>query len=95
MFGDGGTSTQANPTHTYQADGQYTAHLTVSDGENSTVSDGITIRVGNPPNATILTPADGHLFQAGETINYSGERNRSRRRFAAGERILVDDLVSA
>ena len=72
-FGDGGTSTQANPTHTYQADGQYTAHLTVSDGENSTVSGGITIRVGNPPNATILTPADGHLFQAGETINYSGD----------------------
>src|SRR5262245_42129304 len=29
-FGDGGTSTQANPTHTYTAPGQYIARLTVS-----------------------------------------------------------------
>ena len=71
-FGDGGTSTQANPTHTYQTDGQYTARVTVSDGGNSAVSNDVTIRVGNPPDATILTPADGHLFQAGETIDYSG-----------------------
>ena len=71
-FGDGGTSTQANPTHTYQTAGQYTARLTVSDGASSTVSSEVTIRVGSPPTATILTPEDGHLFQAGDLVTYSG-----------------------
>jgi PKD repeat protein len=34
-FGDGTTSTAANPAHTYAAIGNYTARLTVSDGTNS------------------------------------------------------------
>jgi PKD repeat protein len=32
-FGDGGTSTQQNPTHTYIQDGVYTVSLTVSEGD--------------------------------------------------------------
>ncbi|HZM41677.1 MAG TPA: PQQ-dependent sugar dehydrogenase, partial [Acidimicrobiales bacterium] len=71
-FGDGGTSTQANPTHTYQAPGQYVARLTVSDGTSTAVSSVLTIRVGTPPTATILTPATGALFRAGDVITYSG-----------------------
>ena len=71
-FGDGGTSTQANPTHTYTAPGQYTARLTVSDGTNTAVSNDLTIRVGTPPVATILTPTTGALFRAGDAITYSG-----------------------
>ena len=47
-FGDGTTSTAANPTHTYAQAGQYTARLTVSDGVNSTLSTPITISVGQP-----------------------------------------------
>ena len=31
-FGDGGTSTQQNPTHVYTAEGSYTVSLTVSNG---------------------------------------------------------------
>jgi hypothetical protein len=34
-FGDGGTSTDQNPSHTYLANGSYTVSLTSSDGVNS------------------------------------------------------------
>jgi PKD repeat protein len=71
-FGDGGTSTRANPTHTYQAPGQYIARLTVSDGTSTAVSSNLTIRVGTPPTPTILTSATGTLFQAGDAITFSG-----------------------
>lgn len=43
VFGDGGTSTLANPTRTYSAAGTYKARLTVSDGTNTTTSSDITI----------------------------------------------------
>jgi PKD repeat protein len=35
-FGDGGTSTQQNPSHTYAAPGTYSAKVTVSDGKGGT-----------------------------------------------------------
>lgn len=72
-FGDGATSTAANPTHTYTQAGQYTARLSVSDGVNSTPSTPITISAGNRPTATILSPADGNVFQAGDLISFSGD----------------------
>ena len=72
-FGDGQTSTQANPTHTYQQQGSYSARLSVSDGTNTTLSAPITITVGSPPTASILTPSDGATFQAGDVISYSGD----------------------
>jgi glucose/arabinose dehydrogenase/PKD repeat protein len=71
-FGDGGASTQANPSHTYQSPGSYVARLTVSDGVNSSVSNSVPIAVGSPPTATILTPTNGILFRAGDAIGYSG-----------------------
>ena len=71
-FGDGSSSTAANPTHTYQAAGAYIARLTVSDGVNTAFSSDVSITVGRPPTATILTPVDGRPFRAGDSINYSG-----------------------
>ncbi len=71
-FGDGGTSTLANPQHTYQAAGLYTARLSVSDGVNSSLSGDLSITVGNPPTASILAPTDGSTFRAGDVINFSG-----------------------
>jgi PKD repeat protein len=49
-FGDGGTSTSANPTHTYQMDGVYGAQLKVSDGTNTTASTVLstTVKLGPP-----------------------------------------------
>ena len=44
-FGDGSTSTEQNPSHTYQKDGEYTATLTVTDQKNNTGNDEIDIFV--------------------------------------------------
>lgn len=71
-FGDNTSSTAANPTHTYTANGMYTARLEVSDGVNTALSSALTITVGTPPTAEILTPANGSLFRAGDVIQYSG-----------------------
>jgi glucose/arabinose dehydrogenase len=74
-FGDGGTSTAANPSHTYTQAGSYTARLTVSDGTNSALSPTITITAGAKPTAAILSPQDGALFKAGDVISFSGDAN--------------------
>jgi glucose/arabinose dehydrogenase len=71
-FGDGTSSTDANPTHTYTRSGRYTARLSVSDGVNVSLSQPLSVTAGNPPTATILSPASGSTFQAGDTISFSG-----------------------
>ena len=72
-FGDGQTSTAANPQHTYVNAGQYQARLTVSDGVNQTISPPISISAGNKPVITNLTttPANNGTFRAGDVITYS------------------------
>lgn len=71
-FGDGSSSTAANPSHTYPNAGVYQARLTVSDGVNSTLSSPMDISAGQGPTATISSPIDGAQFQAGDVISYSG-----------------------
>jgi len=74
-FGDGGTATQQNPTHVYNASGTYTARLTVTELTSpfaSRTAD-VVITVGNePPLATIATPANGTRYKIGDVISYSG-----------------------
>ncbi len=72
-FGDGGTSTAANPTHTYTQPGQYSVRLTVSDGVNTTNSPPLTVNAGAPPTATILAPTEGAIFVAGDVITFAGD----------------------
>jgi len=52
-FGDGGTSNQQNPTHTYNTPGTYTVRLTAIDSNTCNIVDdtAITIRVSAPPTA--------------------------------------------
>ena len=72
-FGDGGTSTAANPSHTYNSNGQYTVRLTVTDGAGTatTVTTPAPISVGNKaPTVKIEVPLDGGLFEWGDRVHY-------------------------
>ena len=70
-FGDGTTSTDANPTKTYDAKGVYSARLTVSAGGDQARSQPIVIQVGIPPELTVSAPVEGQLYRAGDTITYN------------------------
>jgi PKD repeat protein len=48
-FNDGGTSSEANPTHTYPVAGTYIASLAVSDSLGATVGATATVTVSIPP----------------------------------------------
>jgi glucose/arabinose dehydrogenase len=70
-FGDGSTSTEENPTKTYDAKGVYTARLTVSAAGDQTHAQPIVIQVGLPPELTVSAPTEGQLYRAGDTITYN------------------------
>jgi glucose/arabinose dehydrogenase len=73
-FGDGATSTQANPSHTYVVSGvqTFTATLTVT-ASGSSASDSVTITVGStPPTPVISSPPDGAPVAVGDTITFTG-----------------------
>lgn len=65
VFGDGGTSTSQNPTHTYASSGSFTATLTVTDNSGGQATDQATVTVtggggGNqPPVANAGGPYSG------------------------------------
>ncbi|MFI5874455.1 PQQ-dependent sugar dehydrogenase [Streptomyces sp. NPDC051445] len=70
-FGDGGTSTAADPTHRYRKNGTYTATLTAEDGSGRTGSASVQIVVGNTaPKVVLETPGDGQLFSFGDAIPF-------------------------
>ncbi|WTN17713.1 PQQ-dependent sugar dehydrogenase [Streptomyces canus] len=70
-FGDGGTSTAANPTHKYTKNGTYTATLTAKDASGRTGSASVQIVVGNTaPKVTLELPQDGQLFSFGDAIPF-------------------------
>jgi glucose/arabinose dehydrogenase len=69
-FGDGTSSTAANPSKTYNQTGSYTARLTLNDGRGRTASATVAINVGNgAPTVSLDAPADGSPYTNGETVN--------------------------
>jgi glucose/arabinose dehydrogenase/predicted phage tail protein len=74
-FGDGTTSTSANPNHTYTANSVtwYTAQLTVTNSAGGTATDVVDVVVGSvPPTPTILSPADDTTVLPGQTVAFQG-----------------------
>ncbi|PZG02397.1 PQQ-dependent sugar dehydrogenase [Micromonospora deserti] len=71
-FGDGTSSTAANPSKTYTANGSYPVTLTVRDPQGATGTANVRIGVGNTaPTVTITSPAHGQLFSYGDTVPFS------------------------
>jgi glucose/arabinose dehydrogenase/fibronectin type 3 domain-containing protein len=74
-FGDGATSTAANPVHTYSASGTstFTAALTVTASGGIQTSTAVRVTVGSlPPLVTITAPANGTFVAPGQLVNYQG-----------------------
>ena len=70
-FGDGGTSTDQNPTHVYNAFGAYTVSLTVTGPggtDTETKTDYITVTI-TPPIADFI--ADNTTPTVGETVTFT------------------------
>ncbi|WP_378626227.1 ThuA domain-containing protein [Nocardiopsis alba] len=71
-FGDGATSTEVSPTHTFTDEGRYTVTLTVTDEEGRTGTATTTVTAGNTaPEVSFDTPRDGRFFSWGDEIPFS------------------------
>ena len=73
-FGDGGSSTQANPSHTYAVAGSFSVSLTVTDNDGATGSDSTSATiVGQPPvNVPPTANANGpYTGNTGAAVSFS------------------------
>jgi glucose/arabinose dehydrogenase/PKD repeat protein len=72
-FGDGGSSTVAEPGYVYEQAGTYQATLRVTDPGGATDTDTVRIDVGNTaPQPEIESPDPDLLFAVGDPITLSG-----------------------
>ncbi|MBN1285427.1 MAG: PKD domain-containing protein [Anaerolineae bacterium] len=90
-FGDGTTSTVQNPSHTYEAAGEYTATLTITFADGATMSGIVPIKLtrgsGVPPaeGQPCTIGGAGVNLRAGPGTDYDAVR-----KLAAGENAPVD-----
>jgi len=74
-FGDGTTSTQANPSHTYANEGSYTVQLTVLDAENesNSVSQSVTVSTGDTDACTAPAWSASSIYVQGDKASQNGK----------------------
>jgi outer membrane protein OmpA-like peptidoglycan-associated protein len=73
-FGDGSSSTDQNPSHTYQAVGDYVASLTVTDSKGTISRNSVSLTVSCPP---LYCTASGNPTEGTVplTVQFSGSAN--------------------
>jgi len=76
-FGDGGTSTGATPTRTYQSTGSYTATLTVVDNAGATATASVLINIGSSPSTLLRVLSMNTAFGEGTDGIYDYNRTAS------------------
>jgi glucose/arabinose dehydrogenase len=79
-FGDGESSTEADPVHVYTKVGTYKATLTVKEmtAPFATSTKSFTIRTGaNPPVAFIDSPGRSYRYEIGKRVTFSGRTEPS------------------
>ncbi len=69
-FGDGGSSNQTNPTHTYADNGAYPVKLTVSDDDGSIDAVSYLVTIYNV--APIVNAGNDQTINEGSTASFSG-----------------------
>lgn len=76
-FGDGKTSSEPNPVHTYTADGNYEVRLTVTDSHNNSASGFLAVHIHpgqeGQPAADIKAPEESREYIAGVSVQLSGD----------------------
>ena len=73
-FGDGGTSTEADPTHTFEQTGTYSVELTVTNPSGASGNASVQVVVGNSaPEVNIVLPGDGALVDFGDAVPFEVE----------------------
>ena len=88
-FGDGATSTEADPRHRYERLGRYTATLTVTNERGGSASASVEIEVlDNPPVAAIAAPEPGTTVGRGEIVEFSPDGSNDDRDAPWGGRIV-------
>ena len=86
-FGDGQSTSDHNPIHTYDTPGVYRATLTVSD-LNSSRSQSVEIRVGEgAPVALIDAPANGSTYAMGDRVSFRGRASDPQDGALTGNRL--------
>ena len=85
-FGDGGTSTQENPTHTYAEDGTYEVRLTVENSDGVSHSFSRTVQITDPEEALKLLTGDvsktWKLYREGSSLGVGENMDDLRGWFA-------------
>jgi len=66
-FGDGGSSTQLSPSHTYPGAGSYLATFTVVDAVGRGSSSTVVVNVGGAPAGAAVLPAEANAAYGGYT----------------------------
>ncbi|MBB5803504.1 PKD repeat protein/glucose/arabinose dehydrogenase [Saccharothrix ecbatanensis] len=68
-FGDGATSTEANPKHVFTENGVYQVQLTVTDPGGKAGISNVSVTVGNTaPSVDLAAPVDGGFFDFGDRV---------------------------